>query len=1666
MSVMTRNMAAGETASAAPKVIDASGAEVVTIGGSSSLLAGDYARSGGDLAITGPDGTSVILVDYFAGASRPSLMTSDGGMLAGSTVESLAGPMFPGQYAQAGQSAASAGKSLGASIGKVQTLSGEATAKRSDGTTVKLTLDEPVYQGDVIETAKGATVSISFKDGSIFAVSSSARMVLDKMVYDDGGSSNSLLFNLIQGTFSFIAGKVAANGSMEVATPVATMGIRGTTVVANVEAGSGVSKFSLVADPDGKVGQVVVLSKVTGQQIGSITTTNTSLIVRDTTSAPVVVPRDVAGEQSAVDLIYNAFADKQRRGDIDLFDDERKLFQKASLDSSGITDSLNPADPLDTFATSRVGEIAPLGEPGQEGALLGDIGATLPETGFDTLTQQFGVSNDASAALITLELDDVPSEPLDTLPLDDFPAIDEPLVEPSPPAEPPIIPIASPEPPIAPEPTIPAVPETPPIVPDPIVPVAPPPPAPPEPPSPPPIPIDTAPVLSLPGVTPTVDEDGSVVVTGFDLATTSDTPLTVTITAASTVTLASTEGLTFTEGDGSDDETVVFTGSPDDILNALEGLTYIPTPDNDGDGGITIQIDNGTDVVSETLDVTIAPQPDAPVAVDDSFAATEGELLAGDLTSDNGAGPDSDPDTGDSIQVVAINGTAVAVGVPVTIDSGAVVTLQADGTFTYVPPDAAGTTAIYNDTFTYEIQDTTGLTSTATVSVDVTGLNDEPIVIAPTKADAVEDGAVVTVDLLGDVNDPDAGDTLSVGQVDGLEAGLTLNPDATVTVDPADASFQSLAQGAEKIVTLTYDVSDGNGGTVAQTAEIKVTGVNDDPVVVTQAGSGTYVENSAALVADSQLALSDVDSTVITGATVQITGNYQDGADVLSHAGTTNITANFDAATGTLSLSGTDTLANYQTVLQEVTYVNTSEAPSDAARTVEFTVTDDFSGTAADTKVIDVTPVNDAPTITGVSSNLVTNGSFEAGNPQGQFSEYSAAQPGNPIPGWNITGGSVDHINTLWEGSDGDRSIDLHGTSAGTIETTVDTVVGKDYLVTFDLAGNPVSGETAVDVRVTAGDESQDFSFNESTVPPSGASYTNMGWTEQSFTFTADTSQTDLTFASLDPTSAGGPAIDNVKVLPVGVVADEGSPTGISGLQVNDVDANGADEFTVQLNADHGTLTIDPSLAGLTITDNNSGAVTLTGSLDDINAALAATNGVTYTSEVNGADHDHITIVANDQGGNGIDPGLSGDATSEEGTGSLAIVVQPETVEYQVTLVEETAGFQSTFGWYNSNDPTQGEIVLPSIETGVTQPTNFEVDADIVGSLEYFLIPNGGVLNGSPTGEIQVVANGDGSHAIAPADSNQPYLGTNAGTQAAEPLAFFTDTSLNAGNVDYASSVTGAIPSMATDDRADGPTGIIAWEDQAAQPNGSGGYGPPGNQTYNDPTLDIQVVVDNGGNPQTSAAMAAPVASTTFAATSFTAAPVEVQQPDGSGPVPLSDPLDVDLTQVDNLPPEVGAPETNGDPTAAAQSAASEPAPDMPPSEPVPPVELHEPLGGEPLQLDGEIDLVDLSQVAALDSGPVDPQVSDPNALTLAPEDVFDTTATLEGDFVATLAPETEPPAIEPAQDNSETGQAIVEAPTEPAENESEGGAGDSATVSDILTNVAIDSDVATASPL
>jgi VCBS repeat-containing protein len=269
------------------------------------LFNGDFKRSGVDLILSRDD-HELVVPDYFKGEKRAALSSPDGAHLTGDIVDALTGHT---QFAQADGSAGA-----GKVIGHVTKLVGTAAAVRN-GVSIILNNGDNVEKGDVVQSGSNSTLGLTFIDGTVFGLSSNARMVLNEMVYDPNGSNNSSLLSLVAGTISFVAGETAKHGDMKVDTPVATMGIRGTAVGVTIDFGIPLpdfnspdflkdinsqdfvrdhppsAEFRIVVEPDGHTGSYILFDKTTltpiatvnqaGQQInisnGAVSFTNSPL---------------------------------------------------------------------------------------------------------------------------------------------------------------------------------------------------------------------------------------------------------------------------------------------------------------------------------------------------------------------------------------------------------------------------------------------------------------------------------------------------------------------------------------------------------------------------------------------------------------------------------------------------------------------------------------------------------------------------------------------------------------------------------------------------------------------------------------------------------------------------------------------------------------------------------------------------------------------------------------------------------------------------------------------------------------------------------------------------------------------------------------------------------------------------------------------------------------------------------------------------------------------------------------------------------------------------------------------------------------------------------------------------------------------------------------------
>src|SRR5690606_26803457 len=246
---------------------------------------------------------------------------------------------------------------------------------------------------------------------------------------------------------------------------------------------------------------------------------------------------------------------------------------------------------------------------------------------------------------------------------------------------------------------------------------------------------------------------------------------------------------------------------------------------SDPDGGVS----------EAEIVVSIFGSNDRPTAIHDAVTTDEETAFAGDVFADNGSGADFDID-GDAFEVSTVEGKDANVGVEFALRSGALLTLNADGTFDYDPNGAfehLGVGQFSNDFFSYGIADVHGEEGFASVTVTVNGVNDGVTVV--TGALSADENQTAAGEVV--VDDPDVNDTHSFQITGGADGGL-FSIDASTGVLAFDTAPDFENPGdldGDNVYEVEIEASDGNGGTDSRTVLVTVTDVNDAPVIATTA---------------------------------------------------------------------------------------------------------------------------------------------------------------------------------------------------------------------------------------------------------------------------------------------------------------------------------------------------------------------------------------------------------------------------------------------------------------------------------------------------------------------------------------------------------------------------------------------------------------------------------------------------------------------------------------------------------------------------------------------------------------------------------------------------------------------------------------------------------------
>ncbi|RYY25477.1 MAG: tandem-95 repeat protein [Sphingomonadales bacterium] len=446
---------------------------------------------------------------------------------------------------------------------------------------------------------------------------------------------------------------------------------------------------------------------------------------------------------------------------------------------------------------------------------------------------------------------------------------------------------------------------------------------------------------------------------------------------------------------------------------------------------------------SSTVTITVTGTNDAPVAVADTAAGTENQILTINVLTN-----DTDLDDG-HVFTLTTAGAPSGKGLAAVVNNQLVFTPGAD--FDHL---ALGVTEVV--TLTYTMRDENGATSSSTVTVTITGTNDAPV--AGFDAAATTENASVTINVLANDTDLDDGAVLTV-----TGAALSNPSQGSVAVVNnqlvyTPAGFDHLALGVTASVLIFYSITDQNGGVSAAVVSVTVTGTNDAPVAVADLASIT--ENQT--------------------ITVNVLANDTDVDD--------NAVFTLTAAAAPAG-KGVATVVNNQLVFTPGTSFDHLALDASEVVTVSYTMRDENGATSTSTLTVTITGTNDAPVAvadfrTGTEDNGVVSGTVAANDSDVDDGAVLGFALNAPVAGltFNADGSySFDTSNAAYQSLSGGQQLavvanytvtDQHGATAQAALTITLTGTNDAPLVTSTAAaatGNVTEAGNLDDGSVVAG---------------------------------------------------------------------------------------------------------------------------------------------------------------------------------------------------------------------------------------------------------------------------------------------------------------------------------------------------------------------------------------------------------------------------------------------------------------------------------------------------------------------------------------------------------------------------------------------------------------------
>ncbi len=274
-------------------------------------------------------------------------------------------------------------------------------------------------------------------------------------------------------------------------------------------------------------------------------------------------------------------------------------------------------------------------------------------------------------------------------------------------------------------------------------------------------------------------------------------------------------------------------------INGEGNIVFTPQGNFDGQASFKYTVEDGEGGIdTATVTVDVLAVADAPSLTTTPASGQEDTSIALDIASSL-----MDTDGSESLSLTVS-------GVP----SGAVLsagTDNGDGSWTLSPTNLIGLSITpplnYEGSFdltvaaiSTEASNSDTESTVATLNVNVTAVNDNPVAVADTAS--TNEDVVVTItaaSLLANDTDVD-GDTLTLASVaNAVNGTVALDGNGDVVFTP-DADFNGIA-------TFDYTVDDGNGGSDTTTVTVGVVAVNNAPTEMVAVGSEILVGGNAQL---------------------------------------------------------------------------------------------------------------------------------------------------------------------------------------------------------------------------------------------------------------------------------------------------------------------------------------------------------------------------------------------------------------------------------------------------------------------------------------------------------------------------------------------------------------------------------------------------------------------------------------------------------------------------------------------------------------------------------------------------------------------------------------------------------------------------------------------------